>query len=171
MTDLVIEKVPLIRLTEDPDNARLHPERNMDAIKASLKAYGQVEPLVAQRSTGRVIGGNGRLRAMREMGWTEASVAWVDLDGARAKALGVALNRSSDMAEWDWAKLSETIEELSETDFDDIAGMTGFSDREIDALLQRPAETRGAGVGSEEIDLDRMDSSLENRCPRCGFRF
>src|SRR5216683_2506759 len=66
-------------LTLDPNNARLHNERNIEAIKESLRRYGQVKPVVARRSNRVVIAGNGTLQAAREMGWTKLAVSWVDL--------------------------------------------------------------------------------------------
>ena len=48
----------------DPANARSHPDRNMEAVRASLLEFGQVEPLVIDKS-GTVSGGNARLWAMR----------------------------------------------------------------------------------------------------------
>jgi hypothetical protein len=78
--------VPLTELHADPANARLHGERNMEAITASLQRFGLAEPLLVQRSTGRVIGGNGRLVAMRALGWTECDIVEVDLDDTQATA-------------------------------------------------------------------------------------
>lgn len=63
-----IETVPLAQLVLDPENARLHPDANLEAIRGSLGLFGQVEPLVVQAGTHRVIGGNGRLAAMRDLG-------------------------------------------------------------------------------------------------------
>jgi hypothetical protein len=40
--------------------------------------------LIVQRSTGRVIGGNGRLVAMRELGWAECDVVEVSMASIRA---------------------------------------------------------------------------------------
>jgi ParB-like chromosome segregation protein Spo0J len=60
--------MPLADLHLDASNARQHNERNLEAIKGSLARFAQVEPLVVQKSTGRVIGGNGRLVAMRALG-------------------------------------------------------------------------------------------------------
>jgi ParB-like nuclease domain len=65
---LAIKRVPIDSLHLDPANARLHPETNLDAITASLKRFGQAEPLVVQAGTSRVIAGNGRLVAMKELG-------------------------------------------------------------------------------------------------------
>lgn len=68
---LEIRRVPLDELHQDPSNARLHDARNLDSICASLQRFGQAEPLVVQRGSGRVVGGNGRLEAMKSLGWTE----------------------------------------------------------------------------------------------------
>src|SRR5262249_52481740 len=71
---LAIKRVLIDSLHLDPANARLHPETNLDAITASLRRFGQAEPLVVQAGTGRVIAGNGRLIAMKKLGWTEADI-------------------------------------------------------------------------------------------------
>ena len=42
--------------------------------EASLRRFGQAEPLVVQAKTGRVIGGNGRLVAMRKLAWKDCDV-------------------------------------------------------------------------------------------------
>src|SRR5436189_89392 len=88
-------------LTLDPSNARLHPDPNLDAIAASLQRFGQAEPLVVQVGTRRVIAGNGRLVAMRKLGWTECDIVELEVDDLKATALGIALNRTAELAEWD----------------------------------------------------------------------
>ncbi len=72
---LTIKRVPLSGLNLDPANARSHGERNLDAIRASLASFGQAEPLIIQARSQRVIGGNGRLVAMRALGRREAQSA------------------------------------------------------------------------------------------------
>ena len=66
-----IETVPLADLREDPENARRHPEKNLKAIRGSLERFGQRLPLVVR--DGIVVVGNGRLKVMRELGWTDAA--------------------------------------------------------------------------------------------------
>jgi ParB-like chromosome segregation protein Spo0J len=87
-----IRRVPLDAIHPDPANARLHPERNVEAIKNSLRRFGQAEPLVVQRSTQRLIAGHGRVEAMRALDWTEADIVEVDADDATATALAIALS-------------------------------------------------------------------------------
>jgi hypothetical protein len=82
--------VPLSEIHEDTANARRHPEANMSAITASLRRFGQVEPLIVQKSSQRVIGGNGRLAAMRSLGWTHCRI-WELTGGAPRQPFGLAL--------------------------------------------------------------------------------
>ena len=85
---LKTRRVALDALYLDPSNARVHNDLNLDAIIGSLKVFGQAEPLVVQAGTGRVIGGNGRLVAMRKLGWQECDVVEVDVDDLTASTSG-----------------------------------------------------------------------------------
>lgn len=130
---LVIRRVALDALHLDPSNAREHGDRNLETIRASLTRFGQAEPLVVHKGTGRVIGGNGRLVAMRDLGWTECDVVELDSDEVTATALGIALNRTAELAEWDMPTLGSLLESLrSEGALEGV----GFSTNELDELLE-----------------------------------
>ena len=131
---LTIARVPLNSLTLDPANARQHGERNMEAITASLQRFGQTEPLVVQRSSRRVIGGNGRLAAMRKMGWTECDIVEVDVDDLQSTSLAIALNRTAELAEWDNDTLGRLLDELRAEDA--LEGI-GYTSGEVDDLLRK----------------------------------
>ncbi len=104
-SNLTVRRVPLESLHLDPANAREHGPENLEAIVASLQRFGQAEPLIIQESTGRVIGGNGRLVAMKKLGWTDCDVVELDVDDLTATSLGIALNRTADLAGWDEERL------------------------------------------------------------------
>jgi DNA modification methylase len=129
---LAVRRVPIASLLPDPANARKHGEQNLDAIVASLRRFGQAEPLVVQAKTGRVIAGHGRLLAMRQLGWTECDTVELDVDDLKATALGIALNRTAELAEWDEPVLAKILGELKS--IDEIEGV-GFSVAEIDDLI------------------------------------
>lgn len=107
-----VRRARLSELHPDPSNARKHDSRNLDAISASLKQFGQVEPLVVQKSTGKVIGGNGRLEVLRRAGETEADIVEVDVNDTQAAALGIALNRTGELAGWDDEALAKILQSL-----------------------------------------------------------
>ena len=131
---LTIRRVSLDSLHQDPANARSHDAANMAAIEASLERFGQAEPLVVQESSGRVIGGNGRLAAMRKLNWTECDVVELDVDDLQATALGIALNRTGELASWDDSTLARLLDELRS---EDALDGVGFNTDELDELLDQ----------------------------------
>lgn len=133
--------VSLDELHEDPANVRKHGDRNRAAVRASLSEFGQVEPLVVQAGTGRVLGGNCRLAELRALGQTEALVLEVAVEGSDATRLALALNRSAELAEWS-ADLGQLLAEV-----DNLGDL--WTDAELKALLA-PAPTGdewGAAMG------------------------
>lgn len=146
---LRVTRVPLASLVPDPANARLHNEGNLDAIKASLRRFGQAEPLVVQAGTRRVIAGHGRLAAMQALGWTDCEVVELDVSGTDATALGIALNRTAELAEWDDGVLVKILEQLR-TEDGGLDGV-GFTTGEIDRLLDELQQASGT-----ERDLDAV---------------
>jgi len=63
---LNIEIVRLDEIHEATTNPRHHSVENIAAIKDSLRRFGQGEPLVVRAANNEVIGGNGRLQALRD---------------------------------------------------------------------------------------------------------
>jgi DNA modification methylase len=157
---LAIKRVPIDSLHLDPANARLHPETNLDAITASLKRFGQAEPLVVQAGTGRVIAGNGRLVAMKKLGWTECDIVELEVNDITATSLGIAMNRTADLAEWDEPVLAKLLEELKK---EDALDGVGYSEQELTDLL---AELADANMG--ECDEDVAPAPLEDAISRAG---
>ena len=133
---LTVRRIPLASLHLDPANARSHGPVNLEAIKGSLARFGQAEPLVVHAGTGRIIGGNGRLVAMQALGWTECDVVEVDLPAIEATALGLALNRTSELASWNDEALGRLLEQLRAEDA--VDGL-GFSPDDINDLLAQLA--------------------------------
>lgn len=117
--DLAVEVVPVGSLQLDPKNARTHGRRNLDAIKASLVAFGQRRPLVVMPD-GVVIAGNGTLEAITELGWAEVAVTRLPKDWTReqAKAYALADNRTAELAAWDDDVLLESLTDLKTAGWD-----------------------------------------------------
>jgi DNA modification methylase len=143
---MIIRRVPLDTLHVDPGNVRLHGDENMAAIRGSMARFGQAEPLVVQKSTSRVIGGNGRLVAMQQLGWTECDIVEVDVDDRTARALSVALNRTAELATWDTEALAKLLEQLRAEDA--LQGV-GYDTADIDELL---AELEASTGEARDID-------------------
>jgi len=106
-------------LTLDPQNARTHSQKNLDAIKASLTQFGQRKPIVIT-GEGLVLAGNGTLEAAKSLGWDhiDVTITPVDWDLNTARAYALADNRTAELAEWDENVLAKQLLELIDVDFD-----------------------------------------------------
>ena len=131
---LQIEDVPVLNLKHDPENPRAHDDKNLTSIIASLRDYGQVEPLVVQRSSMMVVGGNARLQSMKHLGWSTAACVVLEMTDDKARKLSIALNRTGELAGWNDEVLAKHLMELSVIeDFDPES--LGFSDNEMMSLI------------------------------------
>lgn len=145
---LLAQAVEIDTLVPDPDNARLHPDRNMDAIVASLAQYGQVKPIVVRRSNNIVVAGNGTLEAAKQLGWTLIAANFVDFDDAQAAGYGLADNRTAELARWDF----EVVARLDRLLVDAGHGQIGWSKDELEVL-------RAADWTPPAIDEDADDGT------------
>ena len=91
----------------------------MDAIKGSIKKFGQQTPVVYDPKSMCILKGNGTFKAMCDLGYTEIAAITTDLEASVDKsAYRIADNRSSEFAEWDVDALHETLSSLEMDDFD-----------------------------------------------------
>ena len=111
-----------------PYNPRKIDDKTFGKLKKSIKEFGLVDPIIVNVRNMNAVGGNQRLRALKDLKLEKAHFILVDLDDAKEKALNVALNKIS--GEWDFDKLKGVMSEL-----DDLGrGLTGFEIPEIEVL-------------------------------------
>lgn len=147
---MLIEKKQATELLPADYNPRkdLKPgDTEYEKLKRSLEQFGYVEPVIWNKTTGRVVGGHQRLKVLIDLGITEIDCVVVELDEEREKALNVALNKIS--GDWDKDKLALLISDLQGADFD--VSLTGFEPAEIDALFK---DTLQGGVKEDDFDVD-----------------
>lgn len=127
---------PVESLKLDPKNARLHPERNIEAIKASLSRFGQVFPILVRG--GVVVAGNGRLVAARALAWTHLAALDVDdMTEDEVAAFALMDNKSADLAEWDEAAVLDACRLMPA----ELVPYTGFQSSDFEALMAEQAQT------------------------------
>lgn len=147
---MTIETIKVERLLPADYNPRkdLKPgDAEYEKLKRSIEQFGYVEPVIWNKTTGRVVGGHQRLKVLLDMGITEVECVVVEMDEEKEKALNIALNKIS--GEWDKDKLALLISDLQGTDFD--VSITGFEPAEIDALFK---DTLKDGVKEDNFDVD-----------------
>jgi DNA modification methylase len=84
--------MPLTDLAPAPYNPRQISAKAMKGLRASIKRFGLVQPIVFNRRSGHVVGGHQRIDALKTLGETAAQVVVVDLPESEEKALNVSLN-------------------------------------------------------------------------------
>lgn len=115
--------LPISDIQLDPSNVRKHDKKNIKALVASLKRFGQQKPIVLDKNH-IVRAGNGTLTAAQELGWTHIDVVVSDLEPSELTAYAIADNRTAELAEWDLEALGDQLksldEELAEIAFEDF---------------------------------------------------
>ena len=130
---LQIERRSIAELSNDPANARKHNDKNIEAIIASLRRFGQQKPIVIDRNN-IVRAGNGTLEAARRLGWDSIDCVKTSLEGSDAIAYAIADNRTAELAEWDDNVLAAQLNGLL-TESEEIALAAGWTAEEIEAMV------------------------------------
>ena len=159
-----VEMVAMEHLSEDPANARKHGEKNVDAIVASLRRFGQQKPIVIDQNN-VVRAGNGTLQAARVLGWQEIAAYRSTLAGAEMAAYAIADNRTAELAEWDEEILRATLEGLAVDDAE-LLEAAGYDESEL-AALEANFEP---GTEDDQGQLDQLEPKIVT-CPHCRTEF
>jgi DNA modification methylase len=150
LPSLAVEDVPIERLQPDPANPRRISEDELEALTRSLRQFGFVQPVLARREDGVVVGGHQRLVAARRLGLATVPVVWLDVSADQARLLGLALNRIS--GTWDDQLLARLLADLQGSDGLDLT-LSGFDEDEVATLIKR-LDAREKRERPETFDLD-----------------
>lgn len=136
-------------------------EKSVDAVAASIQAFGFLVPLVID-ADGVIICGHTRYKAAAKLGIDKVPCVLADdLTPEQVKAFRLADNKTAELAVWDLPLLEEELEDIGDTiDMNEFGFTLGLSD------ICEPDNS------TQEIDLDNYsDDEFEYECPECGFRF
>ena len=151
------------------NNARTHSPAQINKLRASIREFGFISPLVMDRDF-KVLVGHGRLEAAKEEEYTKVPCVFADnLTEAQKKAYILADNRMAMDAGWDEELLKIEMEELQAVDFD--MGLTGFREDEIADLFAVKEDPDDTGSNKEFDEGEFGDEKFKHECPRCGFRY
>lgn len=100
-----LDRVDPRSLTAHPDNVRVHPAEQMKALEQLIGDVGQIAPIIASKSTGRVLNGHARLQLALDQERSSLEVLWVDVDEVDELAVlasfdAVAAMRDVKREEW-----------------------------------------------------------------------
>lgn len=149
--NLAIEYKSPLELKPDPKNPRIHCERQIQQIGASIEAFGFVVPALID-SAARVIAGHGRVEAAKDLGLPMIPVIKLDhLTPAQITAFAIADNKLTENSEWNEKLLAQQLKFLTEVELDFSMDAIGFETAEIDLLIE----------GLEPANNDSIDPADE----------
>src|SRR5271165_7214388 len=129
-----------------PNNPR-HNDQAVDAVAASIQAFGFRQPLVVDEE-GMIVVGDTRLKAAKKLGLTVVPVhVAAGLTPAQCKAYRLADNKSAELADWNNDLLVQELADLQKMDFD--LDLVGFTAAELHSLLD-------TGRTSSTVDPDEV---------------
>ena len=133
-TELKIELRQLADLREFPGNPRTHPERQIAALRQSIRRHGIVKPIVI-RPDGTILAGHGLVIAARAEALMEVPVSVYDRCDADCAALVLADNRIAQLADDDGDALERLLAGLR----DEIGGVdgTGWDAVSISEMIEK----------------------------------
>jgi hypothetical protein len=130
----------LTALTPAPFNPCTITEEAARGLRASIRRFGLVQPIVWNRTSGHVVGGHQRIDALKALGKAEAQVVIVDLPEPEEKALNVTLNNPAIAGEFTDG-LQAILAEIS------ASSPLEFEELRLDALLDLNPE----GIVEDEV--------------------
>lgn len=134
-----IIKIALSEIKPYENNVKQHPRKQIDQIKASIKEFGNNDPIAVDENN-VIIEGHGRWMALRELGYTEAEcIKLVGLTDDQKKAYRLVHNKltlNSDFEVDDLIKELESIiaVDMAKYDFKEMSD----DELEMDAKAEVP---------------------------------
>jgi len=130
-----------------------------EKLKKSILEFDYIDPIIYNQRSQRVVGGNQRLKILKEIGRKEVEISVVDLEDDKEKALNIALNKQE--GAWDYPKLKDLLIDIDTGNLD--MEITGFDEDELEKLMA-PLEYPPEKEYDENI-------KTENECPKCGYKW
>ena len=144
---LEITEIELCKLQPWQDNPRLN-DQAVEAVAQSIRSFGFKVPILCNKDL-TIIAGHTRWKAAQKLGMTLVPVIVVEMTDSQRRAFSIADNKTAEIADWNFPKLRELLDELRSEDVD--LGSLGYSDNELKALL----------TPEKDFDWDAFDLSRQ----------
>lgn len=127
------ELVPLSNLNPNPQNPNTHPQSQIYLLADIIEKQGWRQPITVSNQSNYIVKGHGRLMAAKLKGWSNVPVDYQDYPSKDAEIADLmADNKLAELSQVD-----EILEKeiLSEIEDESILSLTGYSEEELDNIL------------------------------------
>jgi site-specific DNA-methyltransferase (adenine-specific) len=141
----------LSHLTPWEDNPRVN-DHAVDSVARSIDTFGFNVPILCDQNF-TIIAGHTRWKAAKKLSLATVPVIVLKMTDVERQAFALADNKTAEIADWDFPKLREILNELSSEDMNlqDL----GFGESELVALLSDEEEP-------DWTEFDNRLAALEN---------
>lgn len=155
-----IEKIKIEEIIPYANNAKLHPRKQIDQIKQSIQEFGFNDPLAIDEDN-VVIEGNGRLLALKELGYTEVEcIRLTGLSEEQKKAYILIHNKLTMNTGFDLEILKNELSEIEYINMEDFDFDIDFSIEE-DEFEDIDDEDKGNTMSFEhKLKVDKIEIVL-----------
>src|SRR5258708_4423343 len=130
-SQVALEHLAPSALQSDPNNARIHSQRQLKHLAQSIRAFGFIVPVLIGIDN-RVLAGHARLFAAQQLGIKRVPAIRIEhLTPQQARAFQIADNRLAEHASWNDSLLAEQLKALAAVDLD-------FNIEAIVTLVMKP---------------------------------
>jgi DNA modification methylase len=150
LSRLQIEYLPIDVLKANPSNPRIHTDKQIMQLAASIQKFGLTSPFVLGRDQ-ILIAGHCRWLAARRLGLKMVPVIRLEhLTELQARALMIADNKLASNATWDEKLLGEQLKILSEAEINFDLEILGFEMGQIDVLIEGLDSATNEGLKDDD---------------------
>ncbi|HEY9282332.1 MAG TPA: hypothetical protein VIP46_02660 [Pyrinomonadaceae bacterium] len=127
--------LPIDEVLDDPANENVHTEEQIELLRASIRLYGQQEPVIIDRNR-VIIAHHGVKLAMKLEGRTHVECRYSDLKGADRAGYRIAANATGRLSFFDDVKLRSNVAGIREEKGDEFhPELLGMGGEQFGALM------------------------------------
>ena len=128
---LTLQQIEISKLKPWESNPRLN-DHAVEAVAKSIRAFGFNAPILCDQNL-TIIAGHTRWKAACKLAMSTVPVIVLQMTESQRKAFSVADNKTAEIADWDFPKLREVLQDLQTEDISlkDL----GFSDEDLRRFL------------------------------------
>ena len=159
--NIKIERLEIDSLKPYENNAKSHPEKQIDQIVESIRRFGMIDPIGIWSEENIIVEGHGRLIACKELGVKEVPVIRLDhLSDEERRAYALAHNQTTLSSGFDTEMLRVELSDIKDIDMDrlgfDVEKIMNTEAQEDDyeaALPKEPKSKHGQiyGLGRHRV--------------------
>ena len=151
-----IEVLPIDDVVPYENNAKEHPNWQIEQIAKSIEEFGNNDPIAIDENN-VIIEGHGRLFALKKLGYNEVEcIRLSHLSDEQKRAYILAHNQLTLNSGFDTATLDEELAKIKDINMDDFGFDTNIYDLDAvpdDFFLPTPVK-----------------EPEEKKCPNCGYK-